>query len=58
MPAAADSAEGGGFPTTSPEDAARIILDGIEDDQFHIYVGRDSRMTTLLKRPRPAVPST
>ena len=34
------------------------FLDGIEDDQFHIYVGRDSRMTTLLKRPRPAVPST
>ena len=30
--------------TTSPEDAARIILDGIEEDDLQIFVGRDSRM--------------
>lgn len=53
MAAAADSGEGGGFRTTSPEDAARIILDGIENDQFHIYVGRDSRMMNLINRVAP-----
>lgn len=53
MAAAADSGESSGYRTTSPEDAARIILDGIEDDQFHIYVGRDSRMMNLLNRAAP-----
>ena len=28
--------------TTSPEDAAGIILDGIEEDELQIFVGRDS----------------
>ncbi len=36
-----------------PEDAARIIVDGIEDDQLHIYVGRDSRMMNLFNRVAP-----
>jgi NAD(P)-dependent dehydrogenase (short-subunit alcohol dehydrogenase family) len=39
--------------TTSPEDAARIILDGIEDDQLQIFVGRDSRMMNLFNRVSP-----
>lgn len=49
----AGSAEESSFPTTSPEDAARIILDGIESDQLHIYVGKDSRMMNLLNRAAP-----
>jgi NAD(P)-dependent dehydrogenase (short-subunit alcohol dehydrogenase family) len=39
--------------TTSPEDAARIILDGIEDDDFQIFVGRDARTMNLLNRVSP-----
>jgi NAD(P)-dependent dehydrogenase (short-subunit alcohol dehydrogenase family) len=39
--------------TTSPEEAARIIVDGIEDDQLHVYVGRDSLMMGILNRAAP-----
>jgi NAD(P)-dependent dehydrogenase (short-subunit alcohol dehydrogenase family) len=39
--------------TTSPEDAARIILDGIEEDDPQIFVGRDSRMMNLFNRVAP-----
>lgn len=39
--------------TTSPEEAARIIVDGIEDDQLHVYVGRDSLMMGVLNRMAP-----
>lgn len=42
-----------GYPTTSPMKVAKIILDGIEDDRLHIYVGRDSRMMGLLSRAAP-----
>lgn len=49
-----EAAEGdSGFPTTSPQKAAKIILDGIQDDRLHIYVGRDSRMMGLLNRAAP-----
>ena len=39
--------------TTSPDEAARIILDGIEDDNLQIFVGRDSRMMNLFNRVSP-----
>ena len=41
------------FPTTEPDAAARIIVDGIESDRFHIYVGRDSRLMNLFNRLAP-----
>lgn len=41
------------FPTTDPADAARMIVDGIESDAFHIYVGRDSRLMNVLNRLAP-----
>jgi NAD(P)-dependent dehydrogenase (short-subunit alcohol dehydrogenase family) len=53
IPGGAGSAEESKFPTTSPEDAARIIIDGIEDDEFHIYVGRDARLMNLANRAAP-----
>jgi NAD(P)-dependent dehydrogenase (short-subunit alcohol dehydrogenase family) len=52
-PIDADSAEASNYRTTSPEEAARIILDGIEDDQLHIYVGRDAVLMNLLNRAAP-----
>ena len=38
---------------TTPEKAAKIMLDGIEDDRLHIYVGSDSRMMNLANRIAP-----
>ena len=37
----------------TPAEAARIMLDGIEDDRLHIYVGRDSRMMNFANRVAP-----
>lgn len=41
------------FPTTSPEKAAEIILNGMERDQFQVYVGNDARFMNLLYRLNP-----
>src|SRR5690606_28428957 len=49
----AASAEGSSHRTTSAEEAGRIILDGIEDDQLYIHVGRDSKMMSIFKRVAP-----
>lgn len=38
---------------TSAEDAGRIILDGIESDDLHIFVGRDALTMNLLSRAAP-----
>lgn len=48
-----ESAEASSYKTTSPQDAASIILDGIESDDLHIYVGRDARTMNLLNRVAP-----
>ena len=45
--------EEAGRRTTPPDEAARIILDGIEDDQLHIYVGRDSLTMNIFNRVAP-----
>jgi NAD(P)-dependent dehydrogenase (short-subunit alcohol dehydrogenase family) len=46
-------ADAASFPTTSAKDAAAIILDGIEDGDLHVFVGRDSRMMNLATRVAP-----
>jgi NAD(P)-dependent dehydrogenase (short-subunit alcohol dehydrogenase family) len=38
---------------TSPEEAATIILDGIESNELHVYVGRDAKMMSLANRAAP-----
>ncbi len=53
IPGGAEAAAESQYPTTSPEDAAQIILDGIEADHLHIFVGRDSRMMNLANRLAP-----
>ena len=45
--------EASNFPTTSPEDAAKIIIDGIEADKLHIYVGRDAKLMNAASRISP-----
>jgi short-subunit dehydrogenase len=53
VPAGAESADASKFPTTSAAEAAQIILDGIESDDFHIFVGRDARTMSILSRVAP-----
>lgn len=51
--AAGEDGEGPSFPTTSPEDAASTILDGIEADKLHILIGRDAKLMHLANRLAP-----
>lgn len=48
-------AAGGGsdYSATSPQDAARTIVDGIEHDRLHVLVGRDAQAMNLLTRVAP-----
>lgn len=41
------------FPTTSASDAAKIIVDGIENDVPQIFVGKDSKMMSIFYRLSP-----
>ena len=41
------------FPMTEADAAARTIVDGIEANRLHVYVGRDSRLMNLLNRLAP-----
>ena len=45
------------MPMTSAPRAATIMLDGIERDRLHIFVGKDARLMNLAIRiaPRPAI---
>lgn len=52
MPAVPSSQQSS-ISMTSPQDAAKIIIDGIESDRLHIYVGRDSRIMNLMTRTAP-----
>ena len=42
---------------TQPDQAARIMVEGIEKDKLHIYVGLDARLMSLAIKiaPRPAI---
>ena len=54
IPGGAAAAQGRSrIPTTTPQDAARIICDGIEDDDLHIYVGVDAKATNALRKVAP-----
>ncbi|HEY6635927.1 MAG TPA: SDR family oxidoreductase [Acidimicrobiia bacterium] len=46
-------AESTTIKTTSPEEAAQIILDGIEADDLYIHVGRDSKTMSPFTRIAP-----
>lgn len=53
IPAAGNADSAKSFPTTSAEDAAKIILNGIERDKFQVYVGRDAKMMNYFYRLSP-----
>lgn len=48
-----DDADASSHRVTTAEDAGRIILDGIESDDLHIFVGRDARTMNILTRVAP-----
>jgi hypothetical protein len=48
-----DTVDQDSIRTTSPELAARILLDGIEEDEFQVFVGRDARTMNLFNRVAP-----
>lgn len=52
MPTGTDSEESR-LPTTTPEAAARTIVDGIEKDDLYVHVGRDSVAMHVLQRIAP-----
>lgn len=55
---AAAAAEGSsGLPMTSAQDAARIMIEGIEKDRLYIFVGKDARLMNIAIRiaPRQAI---
>ncbi len=52
VPGGAEEA-GARYRSTSPEDAARTIVDGIEADRLHVFVGRDARLMNLINRLAP-----
>lgn len=52
-PGAEAAAENSNMPVTSPEDAARIILDGMESNDLHILVGKDAKTMSLAVRVAP-----
>jgi short-subunit dehydrogenase len=41
------------LPMTTPERAAEIIVNGMERDQFQVYVGNDSKMMNIFYRLSP-----
>jgi short-subunit dehydrogenase len=45
------------MPMTEPDDAARMIIEGIERDQLHVYLGTVARLANLAIRiaPRRAI---
>lgn len=43
----------GEYKSTSADEAARIILDGIEDGDLHILVGSDARLMSVASRVAP-----
>lgn len=52
-PITPEAAESSRIPVTTPEDAARRIVDGIEKDQLYVHVGKDSIAMHLLQRIAP-----
>ena len=51
--APATSADQGKTKAIPPSRAAKIIVDGIERDAFHIFVGRDAKIMDMLYRLNP-----
>lgn len=49
----ASAEEAGNFPTTSAEDAADTIINGMEQNKFQVYIGNDAKLMNLLYKLMP-----
>ncbi|MDN3656610.1 SDR family NAD(P)-dependent oxidoreductase [Ferruginibacter paludis] len=52
-PSMAASKENNSFTMLSASKAAQLIIDGMEENRYHILVGKDARMMDLLSRLNP-----
>lgn len=52
IPSSGDS-ESSSYPTLPADKAAKIIVDGIEKDSYHIMVGSDAKLMNFLVRLNP-----
>jgi short-subunit dehydrogenase len=52
-----DAAESSRIPQTQPDAAARIMIEGIEKNRLHIYVGNDAKLMSIAIKlaPRRAI---
>jgi short-subunit dehydrogenase len=53
IPSTATRESSQSFPSTSAQDAAEIIINGIERDQFQVYIGKDAKLMNFLYRVSP-----
>lgn len=55
-PMSEEEIESSKMPVTEPDEAARQIIDAIEHDRLHLYIGIDSRLMNVASRlaPKPA----
>lgn len=53
VPSLPEGKDAASFPSTDADAAARMILDGVAKERFHVYVGRDSRLMNVLSRIAP-----
>jgi len=53
MPASAGNDAAKNYPSTSAEDAAQTIINGIERDQFQVYIGNDAKLMNFFYRISP-----
>jgi short-subunit dehydrogenase len=53
LPVQNSAGNGQSFSTMSPDDAAEQIIDGIENDRYKLYVGKDASFMNLLYRISP-----
>lgn len=51
--AASQAQQSSRIKTTSAVDAAEIIVNGIEKNRYHIFIGRDAKMMDFLSRMMP-----
>lgn len=53
VPGGAEAAASSRIPTTTPQDAARQIVDGLEKGAYHVVIGKDARGLDLMTRIAP-----
>lgn len=48
-----ESAQSSKIKTTSPQEAARVVVDGIEKNSFRVFIGSDAKMMDFFYRLNP-----